>query len=88
MVGHPDISDLFLDPQEQSSVEYYRSPLKYGEDLGRDDGTGLIHTYSRNAEREISGGLLTTNETVFETNDHLQPLRTRDANVSIDDLFG
>ncbi|CAI8026198.1 hypothetical protein GBAR_LOCUS15084 [Geodia barretti] len=74
MVGHPDISDLFLEPQEQSSAEYYRSTLKYGEDLGRDEDSRLIHS-----EREISGGLLMTNETA---------LHTRDANVSIDDLFG
>ena len=74
MVGHPDISDLFLEPQEQSSVEYYRSTLKYGADLGRDEDSRLIHS-----EREISGGLLMTNETA---------LHTRDANVSIDDLFG
>jgi hypothetical protein len=82
-VGHPDISDLFLDPQEQ---QLSRSPLKYGKDLGRDGD-------SRNAERGISGGLLTVNETsnsVVETKDHLQPPYpvSDDTHVSMDDLFG
>ena len=89
-MGHPDISDLFLDPQEQ---QLSRSPLKYGKDLGRDGDSRLIRSDSRNAERGISGGLLTVNETsnsVVETKDHLQPPYpvSDDTHVSMDDLFG
>ena len=86
-MGHPDISDLFLEPQEQSSAEYYRSTLKYGEDLGRDDDSRIIHSYSKNA---ISGGLLTADETSNSVVGHLQPPYpvSDDTHVSMDDLFG
>ena len=87
--GHPDISDLFLDPQEQEghSVEH---PLKYGEDLDTNDSTidtGIRNTGSWNTRRDF----LIANETLT-TKDHLQPPDSgsdkRDPLVSIDDLFG
>ena len=92
--GHPDISDLFLDPQsplqsDHTSVEHGRnSPLNHGEDLCTSNNAGMIHNNSWNAQR---GNLSTTSEI---SNSACEPIvclassDKSDAHVSIDDLFG
>lgn len=87
--GHPDISDLFLDPQsplqsDLTSVEHGRNrPLNHGEDLCTSNNAGMISNNSRNVRR---GNLSTTSE--ISNTPYFPSSDKTDSHISIDDLFG